>query len=325
MTLLERCNMKSHKSRTLLVRHLTPFYFTISKPAATDPRAKHQALAPSLPMLFTVKSMFVSVLLTFNASARACGQKRWQTMPNMRIMRNSNAICDNIQPCPQAHNWNRQTAEAKIASKYEEIKVNFSWKDAVTSTHLYGILIIIYLALKMLCPFHFHLASIPCSHVKDSWKDPPEHHLIAYYSTIPKPGATDPRPKHQASAPSSPMLFSNKSIFVNVLLTFNASARACGQNRCQTMSNMRTFNGVHRCVLQYAHYLAPKLCRFLGSFSEYRDLKHLKITWSHAGIKPVWFLLNHVFQLFISKNPFCDFAHTSWQHSIPESSATGSF
>ena len=41
------------------------------------PRPKHQALAPSLPMSLPPKLMFVTVLLTFNASARACGQKRW--------------------------------------------------------------------------------------------------------------------------------------------------------------------------------------------------------------------------------------------------------
>ena len=40
------------------------------------PLAGHQASAPSLPMLllFCSKSMLVTVLLTFNASARACGQ-----------------------------------------------------------------------------------------------------------------------------------------------------------------------------------------------------------------------------------------------------------
>ena len=74
--------LKSHKSGTPLVHHFIPFYFTVSRPGATDPRAKHQALAPSLPIWFPVKSMFVTVLLTFNASARACGQKRWQTKLN---------------------------------------------------------------------------------------------------------------------------------------------------------------------------------------------------------------------------------------------------
>ena len=66
--------LKSHKSGTLLVHHLIPFYFTVSRPGATDPRAKHQASAPSLRIQFLPKSMFVIVLLTFNASARACGQ-----------------------------------------------------------------------------------------------------------------------------------------------------------------------------------------------------------------------------------------------------------
>ena len=42
------------------------------------PLAKHQASAPSLPMPLPSRSMSVTVLLTFNASARACGQKRWQ-------------------------------------------------------------------------------------------------------------------------------------------------------------------------------------------------------------------------------------------------------
>ena len=72
--------LKSHKSRTPLVHHLVPFYFTVSRPGATDPRAKHQALAPFMPISLNDKLMCVIVLLTFNASARACGQKRWQTM-----------------------------------------------------------------------------------------------------------------------------------------------------------------------------------------------------------------------------------------------------
>ena len=134
MTLLERYPT-ALKSRTPLVHplvHFTPFSFTVSRPGATDPRPKHQALAPSLPMWLPNKLMFVTVLLTFNASARACGQQGWQTMWNLRIMRTYNAICDsNIKPCPLPHNWNQQTAEAKIARKHEEIRVNFSWKDVL--------------------------------------------------------------------------------------------------------------------------------------------------------------------------------------------------
>ena len=64
------------------------------------PRPKHQALAPSASIQFRDKSMFLRVLLTFNASARASGQKRWQTMWNLRTYK---AICDNIQPCPLPH------------------------------------------------------------------------------------------------------------------------------------------------------------------------------------------------------------------------------
>ena len=71
--------LKSHKSRTPLVHHFIPFYFTVSRPGATDPRAKHQASAPSLPIWLFVKLMLVTVLLTVNALARACGQKGCQT------------------------------------------------------------------------------------------------------------------------------------------------------------------------------------------------------------------------------------------------------
>ena len=44
------------------------------------PLAKNQSCAPSLPMLFPSKLMFVRVLLTFNTSARACRQSngKWE-------------------------------------------------------------------------------------------------------------------------------------------------------------------------------------------------------------------------------------------------------
>ena len=42
------------------------------------PFAEPQACAPSLLMPMLCKLMFVRVVLIFNASARACGQKRWQ-------------------------------------------------------------------------------------------------------------------------------------------------------------------------------------------------------------------------------------------------------
>ena len=91
MTLLERCTgpTPEHLSNSTKVSQVSnttgtplPFYFTISRPGATDPRAKHQASAPFLPILLSSKSIVVTVLLTFNASARACGQKRCQTKLN---------------------------------------------------------------------------------------------------------------------------------------------------------------------------------------------------------------------------------------------------
>ena len=92
--------LMSQKSRTPLVHHFTPFSFTVSRPGATDPRAKNQALAPSVPISFQSKSMFVNVLLTFNASAMACGQQGWQTMWNLRTYK---AICHNIAMSTTTH------------------------------------------------------------------------------------------------------------------------------------------------------------------------------------------------------------------------------
>ena len=40
---------------------------------------------------------------------------------------------------PVPYNWIQQTAEAKIARKYDENKVNFSWKGVVTSAYLLDI------------------------------------------------------------------------------------------------------------------------------------------------------------------------------------------
>ena len=98
--------------------HVIPLYFTISNPAATDPHAKHQASAPSLPIKLCRKSIFVTVLLTFNALARACGQKRWQTMWNLRTC---NAICYNIQPCPLPHN-ERDTTSFHCISPFQTLE-----------------------------------------------------------------------------------------------------------------------------------------------------------------------------------------------------------
>ena len=90
--------LKSHKSRTPLVHHLVPFYFTVSRPGATDPRAKYQASAPSLPISLWLKSIFVTVLLTCNASARASGQKRCQTCEIWELSMGSTGVCSYAQP-----------------------------------------------------------------------------------------------------------------------------------------------------------------------------------------------------------------------------------
>ena len=92
--------LMSQKSRTPLVHHFIPYFSTIPKPGATNPRPKHQALAPSVPMSLYSKLMFVRAWLTFNASARACGQQGWQTMWNLRTCK---AICHNIAMSTTTH------------------------------------------------------------------------------------------------------------------------------------------------------------------------------------------------------------------------------
>ena len=83
----------------------TPEHLSNTWPGATDPRAKHQASAPSLLIWLPHKWMSVTVLLTFNASARASGQKWWQTTWNLRTYK---AICDtNIKPCPPPKIWSQ--------------------------------------------------------------------------------------------------------------------------------------------------------------------------------------------------------------------------
>ena len=157
----------SHKSRTPQVQHLVPFHLNflppILRPGATDPRAKHQASAPSLPMSLPHKSMAVTVLLTFNASARACGQKRWQTMWNLRTYE---AICNtNIQPCPPPKIWS-QDHESKSR-----------WILAQTR---YGLILVLDFSLALQVsehppPSHFHLVSIPSEWL--FWKDAQAQHL----------------------------------------------------------------------------------------------------------------------------------------------------
>ena len=90
--------LMSQKSRTALVHHFIPYFSTIPKPGATNPRPKHQALAPSLPTALLYKSILVRALFTFNASARACGQKRWPTMSNLRHTQKAMSTTKNLKP-----------------------------------------------------------------------------------------------------------------------------------------------------------------------------------------------------------------------------------
>ena len=160
--------------------------------------------------------MLVTLLLTFNASARACGQKRWQTMWNLRTYK---AICHtNIKP------------------KYPPPKMCQNTLPRPTF-HLVSIPISMTLLERRTGPTPETCHPALKSHKSGT---PLVHHLIPFYFTVSRPLATDPRAKHQALAPSSPMRFRDKSTFVTVLLTCNASARACGQKRWQTMSNLRT-------------------------------------------------------------------------------------
>ena len=75
--------------------------------------------------------------------------------------------------------------------------------------------------------------------IKNLWN----HHLgssAEIHLDISECKATKCKP---CSPPSSPMLFHDKSMFFTVVLTFNASARACGK-RCQIMSNLRAYNAI---------------------------------------------------------------------------------
>ena len=215
----------SQKSRTPLVHHLAPFYFTISKPGATDPRPKHHALAPSLPMLLHSKFTFVRVWLTVNASARACGQKLCQTMSNMRTYK---AICD-IQPCPLPHIWNQQTAEAKIAKNMKKSRWTSAEKMQLLplTRYIYHCLSSFENAPPIPLPSCFH-PMFPCEGLLErSTGITPEHqstnttkvsqvsnilvqHFTPFSFTVSRPGAADPHPKHQALAPSLPMILSLK-------------------------------------------------------------------------------------------------------------------
>ena len=156
--------LKSHKSRTTLVHHLVPFYCTVSRPGATDPRAKHQALAPSLPISLDDKLMSLTLLLTFNALARACGQKRWQTKwcETWELSRRQHED-SKIKPCPAPKIWS-QDHESKS-------KVNIRQKNILLDTSSIALQV-----SEHRPPSHFvHLVSIPFQW--RFWKDAQVWHL----------------------------------------------------------------------------------------------------------------------------------------------------
>ena len=93
------------------IRRLYNCSTSIPGPGAADPRA--QALAPSLPIWFSLKSIFITVLLTFNASASASGQ--WQAMSNLRTYNT------NMKPCP-------------LPRSRVEVKVNFRQNKILLDT-----------------------------------------------------------------------------------------------------------------------------------------------------------------------------------------------
>ena len=149
------------------------------------------------------KSILVRVLLTFNASARACGQKRCQSMWNLRTYK---AICDNIQP---SGHWSLDH-EVKIRRLKKHCSIFVKSCVNIVCIYLVGFFPVA-LPVSELSrrPTYIFLPS----HFRDSWKDsvaqhlntsPPTalkshksrtplvHHLIPFFSTISKPGATDP-------------------------------------------------------------------------------------------------------------------------------------
>jgi len=92
-----KCQKEGVQSATCKERHIPYKYQANSRDIVFFSKATkcNQATAPSLPIRFHDKWMFFTVVLTFNASARACERKRYQTMSNQR---GYNAICANIHP-----------------------------------------------------------------------------------------------------------------------------------------------------------------------------------------------------------------------------------
>ena len=89
------------------------------------PIAKHQASAPSMPIPIPDKVMCVTVLLTFNASARTCGQTRRKAMANLRSY---NAIYEGMQPFPLFSDHVMSTASWGNPNNIK-FECNMHWKS----------------------------------------------------------------------------------------------------------------------------------------------------------------------------------------------------
>ena len=200
----------------------TPLEFPISKTNHITlplprgaPFAEPQASAPSLPMLLCPKSMFVSVSLTFNASANACGQSDGKPEDLRRNLQN-HMQCYIVAP------FNASDTSEEAQRKAQE-NVNYSGSLSVPSLfHLTSIL----------HPSHFQdLESSTCPTSAQHLLCLPtlDHHPSSLHL-----GPEPPLAEHQACAqtfaPSMPKRLVTKLMFVRDLLTFNASARACGQS-----------------------------------------------------------------------------------------------
>ena len=155
-----------------------------------------------------------------------------------------------------------------------EVKINAEKKTLLHickilckySVHLLGWKISLALQVSELSPpSHFHLPSSPCqrlltlmSHKSRTYLvhcTPLDSILFHRFQTW----SHKPQSKHQALAPSLPILLSDNWMFATVLLTFNASARACGQKRCQTMWNLRTYKAIyHNIAMSHYHTLKPR-------------------------------------------------------------------
>ena len=213
-----------HKSRTPLVHHFTPFSFTISKPGATDPLCQ----TPGLGSCFLVNVIGPQVNLRQRfVDFQRFGKGLWTTrMANHVKPENLQGNLPQYIAMSTTTHWSLDH-EVKI-KRWKKLTLLHICKIFCENTlHLLGWNFSLALQVSELSPpSHLHLPS----HFRDSWKDPVAqhlstcptplmsqksptplvHHFTPFSFTVSRPGATDPRAKHQALAPSSPILLALK-------------------------------------------------------------------------------------------------------------------